>query len=144
MFSFKVVFLLSQNVSRRSQQPPLVCPIPITTSNITDVQQQNREAKTVEQLKASVSVTYCEVFCSSRRRAMPQIMNYSTGWRWIYVITKIENIYYIQPLLGCFAWHNNLRFKNLIIRTTYVPKFEVVHILMLNQRPSLFLKNAVF
>ena len=121
------MFLLSQNVSRRSQQPPLVCPIPITTSNITDVQQQNREAKTVEQLKASVSVTYCEVFCSSRRRAMPQIMNYSTGWRWIYVITKIENIYYIQPLLGCFAWHNNFRFKNLIIRTTYVPKFEVVH-----------------
>jgi len=37
------------------------------------------QRKTLPEIKAGVSITYCEVFGSSRRRSIAQVMNYQSG-----------------------------------------------------------------
>lgn len=48
-----------------------------TSMNGSNVVAQQRS---IEEIKASVSITYCEVFGPSRRRGMAQVMNYHPGW----------------------------------------------------------------
>jgi len=38
------------------------------------------QQRSIEEIKASVSITYCEVFGPSRRRSVSQVMNYHPGW----------------------------------------------------------------
>ena len=60
-----------------SQPPSRSRPV-IRRRRLSDQDVQRR--KSLEQIKASVCITYCEVFGPSRRRGVSQIMNYSQGW----------------------------------------------------------------
>ena len=62
-------------------------------------EEDKKSFESVEQLMASVSVTYCEVFCPSRRRGVPQVMNYSNGWRQIILKLLIFLMYYSGKIL---------------------------------------------
>ena len=46
----------------------------ISSNNVVGSQR-----KTLPEIKAGVSITYCEVFGSSRRRSIAQVMNYQSG-----------------------------------------------------------------
>eukprot|EP00093_Oithona_nana_P004227 04227.XXX_120599_120766_1 [CDS] Oithona nana genome sequencing. len=51
-----------------------------STLNHPRTEEQPRRLKSLEQLKSSTYVTYCEVFGVSRRRSMAQVQNYHPGW----------------------------------------------------------------
>ena len=74
------LFLLSQNSrpARASQKTSMTH----TRSQSASIFPSNvvSQRRTLEEIKASIRITYCECFGTNRRRGMAQAMNYQSGW----------------------------------------------------------------
>ena len=71
------LFLLSQNPATPRMRPTEIT----STASTRKISSDNvvSQRKTLPEIKAGVSITYCEVFGSSRRRSIAQVMNYQSG-----------------------------------------------------------------
>ena len=67
------LFLLSQ-ATEKTSMTSTASNRKISSNNVVGSQR-----KTLPEIKAGVSITYCEVFGSSRRRSIAQVMNYQSG-----------------------------------------------------------------
>ena len=69
------------------------------------------QRKTLPEIKAGVSITYCEVFGSSRRRSIAQVMNYQSGhsgrnyWNLLFqILITVSKTTTFQKKLHLWCW----------------------------------------
>ena len=94
------------------------------------------QRKTLPEIKAGVSITYCEVFGSSRRRSIAQVMNYQSGhsgrnyWNLFQILITMPKTTTFQKkttlmMLAMLLWcmFENCVFDSIHLRSTKIKWF---------------------
>ena len=97
----------------------------ISSNNVVGSQR-----KTLPEIKAGVTITHCEVFGSSRRRSISQVMNYQSGhsgrnyWNLFQILTE-AGAYPQLPTQLIFFWLFSNLYSNLIWSFWVVPQKKI-------------------
>ena len=102
------LFLLSQNPATPRMRPTEIT----STASTRKISSDNvvTQRKTLPEIKAGVSITYCEVFGSSRRRSIAQVMNYQSGhsgrnyWNLFQILITMPKTTTFQKKLHSLCW----------------------------------------
>ena len=99
------LFLLSQ-ATEKTSMTSTASNRKISSNNVVGSQR-----KTLPEIKAGVSITYCEVFGSSRRRSIAQVMNYQSGhsgrnyWNLLFqILITVSKTTTFQKKLHLWCW----------------------------------------
>ena len=98
------LFLLSQ-ATEKTSMTSTASNRKISSNNVVGSQR-----KTLPEIKAGVSITYCEVFGSSRRRSIAQVMNYQSGhsgrnyWNLFQILITMPKTTTFQKKLHSWCW----------------------------------------